>query len=204
MAKGGVLALLLLAAGTVASAQQQFSNSAHLIVRKDITADDCDVAGVASQCVVAGKDAVVHYTIFNVGNSAAYEIALTDESLDEAFTMGAPVSFTFETIAAGENETVSTTVTPKESGALGVGSAQVRYKPTAEGPTQTGSSTKPQAFHAETERQNRKRTTYHIMEWVIFLALSLLPIAVPGMTWSQTEFIEEKIKEKAEREAKSQ
>ena len=46
----------------------------------------------------------------------------------------------------------------------------------------------PQAFHAETERQNRKRTGYHVLEWIVFLILSAVPVAVPGYKWHTTDF----------------
>eukprot|EP01052_Picozoa_sp_SAG31_P034600 SAG31_NODE_4066_length_3623_cov_2.164302_5_plen_118_part_00 len=68
------------------------------------------------------------------GCSAAYDVTLTDESLEEAFTLPTPVSFSFESIASGENETVQTTLLPKESGGLDLGAAKVTYKPTADGP----------------------------------------------------------------------
>eukprot|EP01052_Picozoa_sp_SAG31_P034602 SAG31_NODE_4066_length_3623_cov_2.164302_7_plen_241_part_00 len=55
----------LLLAGAAAA---QNSNSAHLIVRKDIASETCDIGGSQHECVVAGKETLVHYTIFNVGS----------------------------------------------------------------------------------------------------------------------------------------
>jgi hypothetical protein len=52
---------------------------------------------------------------------------------------------------------------------------------------QSGLSTKPQAFHAETERQYRKRVAFHWQEWVTFCALSLIPVGIPGLLWHTTE-----------------
>ena len=72
MVAAAVFGLLL-----VAAASAQYQNSAHLIVRKDITSEDCLIDGVASQCVTAWKEAVAHYTIYNVGTRCACTALVT-------------------------------------------------------------------------------------------------------------------------------
>jgi hypothetical protein len=77
-----------------------YSNEAHLILRKEISSDECKVSGADLQCVVEGGDTTLSYSLYNVGTSAAYDVQIADDTLDEAFTLTKPVGFTFESIAA--------------------------------------------------------------------------------------------------------
>jgi len=90
-----VLALLTLM-GTASS----YSNEARLILRKELDSDECKVGGANLQCVVEGSDTKLSYSLYNVGTSAAYDVSITDDTLDGSFTLAKPVDFKIDTLGA--------------------------------------------------------------------------------------------------------
>jgi hypothetical protein len=87
----------------------------------------------------------------------------------------------------GENKTVAVSAKPKSSGELTVGPAEVSYKPTADGKSMTGASTEPAGYLVETEREHKKRTSIHYLEWTLFLIFAAIPVGVPGMALQQDD-----------------
>ena len=76
------------------------SDSSHLVVRKNIVSDGCKIDDVEMECVVEGKDTAVSYAVYNVGTSTAFDVKITDPTLEDSFTVSEPIGFTFDRIAA--------------------------------------------------------------------------------------------------------
>ena len=164
---------------TGAASEDAGVDEAHLVVRKLVVGDACDIEKESKSCVVQGKDATVSYSIFNVGKGTAYDVKLTDASLEGDFGLVEPVALKFAKIGAGENITQNVTATPKSTGVIDAGAAIVSYQSTSDGEVLKGVSTSPENLFAESERANRKRTSFHWAEFGIFGVLSGLPIGIP-------------------------
>ena len=172
---------LLCAAAAFSSAE----GDAHLILRKYVTSEPCDIDGASAECVVEGQETEILYGVYNVGEGTAFEVKVADASLGTSFELAGELDGAIGEIPGGENKTVSLTVKAKAAGELTVGPAEVSYQATADGELQTGVSTEPQSYVAETEREHKKRTSIHYLEWSVFLIAAAVPVAVPGMAYQE-------------------
>ena len=107
------------------------------------------------------------------------ELVRPAASLGDSFELVGDLDGTIGEIEGGENKTVTLVAKPKEAGELTVGLAEVSYKLTADGKLQSGVSTEPQRYVAETERGHKKRTSIHYLEWTVFLIAASFPVMVP-------------------------
>lgn len=179
---------LALCAALFAGARAE--DEAHLVVRKTIVGDDCKIEKEGKTCIVQGLDTTISYSIFNVGASDAFDVKLTDASLDSDFQLVEAVNFKFTKIGAGENVTQNATATSKLTGAVTVGAAEISYKAVSDGEAITGASTSPEGIFSESERSNRKRTSFHWAEFSIYGFLSLFPVGIPAYIASTTDIHE--------------
>ena len=174
------MAALLAGAATLASA-----GDGQLILRKHVASQPCVIQGVKSDCIVEGQETDIMYSVYNVGESAAYGVKIVDGSLSDGFDVVGELNGDVGEIAGGENKTVAVSVKAKSSGELTVGPAEVSYKPTADGKKMTGASTEPAGCLVETQREHKKRTSIHYLEWFFFSILAGIAVGVPGMAISE-------------------
>lgn len=176
----GQTTILRLAVLLCGAAFTSAEGDAHVILRKDVISERCDIEGSSAECVVAGQETEILYGVYNVGEGTAFGVTVADSSLDESFELVGDLDGTIGEIEGGANKTVTLIAKPKEAGELTVGPAKVSYKLAADGELQSGVSTEPQKYFAETERAHKKRTSIHYLEWTVFLIAAAVPVIVPG------------------------
>ena len=76
------LAALLVSAATLASA-----GDGHIILRKHVASQPCVIQGAKSDCIVEGQETDIVYSVYNVGESAAYGVTIVDASLSDGFDL---------------------------------------------------------------------------------------------------------------------
>jgi hypothetical protein len=171
--------MLRFAALLCAAACTSAEGDAHLILRKHVLSEPCDIEGASAGCVVAGQETEIQYDVYNVGEGKAFGVTVADSSLGDSFELVGDLDGTIGEIEGGENKTVTLVAKPKEAGELTVGSAEVSYKLAADGKLQSGVATEPQSYVAETEREHKKRTSIHYLEWTVFMIAAAFPVIVP-------------------------
>ena len=172
--------MLRVAALLCAAAFTSAEGDAHLIVRKHVASERCDIEGSSAECVVEGQETEILYGVYNVGQGKAFGVTVADSSLGDSFELVGDQDGAVGELEGGENKTVTLIVKPKEAGELAVGPAEVSYTLTADGKLQSGLSTQPQRYVAETQRAHKKRTSIHYLEWTVFLVAAAVAVIVPG------------------------
>ena len=150
-----------------------------MILRKHVLSEPCDIQGTSVECVVAGRETEIQYDVYNVGEGKAFGVTVADSSLGDSFELATELDGAIGEVEAGENKTITLVAKPKEAGELTVGLAELSYKLSADGKLQSGVSTEPQTYVAETEREHKKRTSIHYLEWTVFLIAAAVPVIVP-------------------------
>lgn len=171
--------MLRFAALLCAAAFSSAEGDAHLILRKHVLSEPCAIEGASAECVVAGQETEIQYDVYNVGGGKAFGVTVADSSLGDSFELVGDLDGAIGEIEGGEHKTITLVAKPKEAGELNVGPAEVSYKLAADGKLTTGVSTKPQSYVAETEREHKKRTSIHYLEWTVFLISAAVPVMVP-------------------------
>merc|ERR1712223_1894288 len=95
-------------------------NEARLLVGKHIQ----------NKYLVEGMDLVVKYTLFNVGDAAAVDVALTESGfgMDDFDIAGGQPAVKFDRLAPGANTTHALVLRPKKYGYFNFTSAEVKYR----------------------------------------------------------------------------
>ncbi len=154
--------MLRFAALLCAAAFSSAEGDAHLILRKHVLSEPCAIEGASAECVVAGQETEIQYDVYNVGGGKAFGVTVADSSLGDSFELVGDLDGAIGEIEGGEHKTITLVAKPKEAGKL-----------------TTGVSTKPQSYVAETEREHKKRTSIHYLEWTVFLISAAVPVMVP-------------------------
>jgi translocon-associated protein subunit beta len=131
-----------------------------------------------------GRQTLFFYTLFNVGQSAALEVTLTDDTLTEEFSdLHGLTSIFWERIAPGANVSHSVIASPKHAGFINTSHAIVSYRPSEDLPNKlTLFTTSPGRLTVQATAVYKRTYETHWSSWLAFALLSLpvtfLPIAI--------------------------
>ncbi|GBN71825.1 Translocon-associated protein subunit beta [Araneus ventricosus] len=140
--------------------------------------------------LVEGRDVVVDYNIYNIGESAAYRVQLRDASFP---------SSDFETVVGflnmkldrmGPNSNVSHTVIlrPKKTGLFNFTAAEVAYHLSEDGQdVQVCYSTEPGEAVIIPAKDFDRKFSPHTTDWAAFAVMTLPSLGIPFLLWYRSK-----------------
>jgi hypothetical protein len=137
---------------------------------------------------ILNNNLTVTLTIYNVGESAAYDVNVKDNDWPEGSfdTIEGENKANFDKIEPGTNVTFSYTVVPRSTGEIETVPAIVTFKPVQdadETETKTARSNGLPKIPVLTQSEYDKRHDSHVDEWAIFFVLLSLPVGVPTVMY---------------------
>lgn len=178
-----ILAVTLL---TSVLCQSEESATAKLLVSKQ----------VLNKYLVESMDVVVKYTIYNIGNSVATNVVVSDSSFPpEAFEIqGGQFKFVIDRVAPQTNVTHVVIVQPKSYGAFNFSFAEVSYKASENAEDlQVGISSEPGEGRVVPYYEYYKKFSPHLGDWAAFAFMTLPPLLIPFLLWFQSKTKYEKL-----------
>jgi len=174
--------LLTILVNTVVSGEDEVTTPARLLIEKQIL----------NKYLVESRDIVVNYNIFNVGQSAAIDVHISDASFSEEhfdFISGV-LKFTIPRIAPGSNITHSAVVRPKVGiwGRFNFTAGEVSYL-TAEDSkeTQLGFTSEPGEGFIVSLKEFDRRFSPHVLDWAAFAIMTLPSLVIPFLLWFRSK-----------------
>eukprot|EP00343_Euplotes_focardii_P007087 CAMPEP_0205822890 /NCGR_PEP_ID=MMETSP0206-20130828/14475_1 /ASSEMBLY_ACC=CAM_ASM_000279 /TAXON_ID=36767 /ORGANISM="Euplotes focardii, Strain TN1" /LENGTH=201 /DNA_ID=CAMNT_0053119545 /DNA_START=42 /DNA_END=647 /DNA_ORIENTATION=+ len=138
--------------------------------------------------LIAGQELIVNYKLFNLGDSAAHNVALVDDSFasDNFEAVEGLKTAEWPRIAAGESVVHSYVVKPVEVGRVLVGIAYATYEENSSGMNKRVVRT------ADSGEVNiikfsdyQMRVAPHVCEWSIFAAAVVAVVVLPYLQWAK-------------------
>jgi len=139
---------------------------------------------VYNKYVVEGMDVVVKYGLYNVGDSAATNIQITDAGFrnDDFEVVSGQTQFKIDKLAAQANTSQTVVVRPRKFGYFNFTAAEVTYI-SGEGVKLTGHSSEPGQAVIIAARDYEKQFSSHFLDWAAFAVMTLPSLAIPFMLW---------------------
>merc|ERR1712002_660382 len=181
------LSLLVLATlGLANSAEDSGTGNAKLLVSKRIQ----------NKYLVEGKDVVIHYGLYNVGDNAATEVVLSEVGFgpNDFDVAGGQTVVKFNRIPPKANNTHILVVRPKKFGYFNFTSAEVRYKANEFEETKVGLSSDPGQGLIISMKDYEKQFSAHMLDWLASALMTLPSIGFPYLLWSSSRSKYEAIK----------
>jgi len=163
------------------------SEAAKLLVSKQIQ----------NKYLVEGMDVVIRYGLYNVGDSVASDIVLTEAGFgpEDFDVAGGQTVVKFNRIPPKTNNSHVLVVRPKKFGYFNFTSAEVRYKSGEEGGvTKIGFSSDPGQGLIIALKDYERQFSAHMLDWVAFAAMTLPSLGIPFLLWHSSKSKYESIK----------
>jgi len=168
-------------------ADSKASDAAKLLVSKQIQ----------NKYLVEGMDVVIRYGLYNVGDSVASDIVLTEAGFgtDDFDIAGGQTVVKFNRIPPKSNNSHVLVVRPKKFGYFNFTSAEVRYKSGEEGGvTKIGYSSDPGQGLIIALKDYERQFSAHMLDWMAFAAMTLPSLGIPFLLWHSSKAKYENIK----------
>ncbi|KAL1462709.1 hypothetical protein WDU94_014523 [Cyamophila willieti] len=151
---------------------------------------------VLNKYLVESMDVLVKYTIYNIGNSVATNVVVSDSSFPpEAFEIqGGQFKFVIDRVPPQTNVTHVVIVQPKSYGAFNFSYAEVSYKASENAEElQVGISSEPGEGRVVPYYEYYKKFSPHVGDWAAFAFMTLPPLLIPFLLWFQSKSKYEKL-----------
>jgi len=147
---------------------------------------------ILNKYLVEGRDIVVHYSIYNVGGSAALDVNINDASLpDEHFQVISGVTkFSIPRLAPNSNLTHTVVYRPRLNiwGRFNFTSADISYLPTEEAKqAQLGYTSEPGEGYIVSLKEFDRRFSPHVLDWLAFAVMTLPSLLIPFSLWYKSK-----------------
>eukprot|EP00003_Mantamonas_plastica_P025383 TRINITY_DN496_c0_g2_i2.p1 TRINITY_DN496_c0_g2~~TRINITY_DN496_c0_g2_i2.p1 ORF type:complete len:197 (+),score=43.36 TRINITY_DN496_c0_g2_i2:54-644(+) len=148
---------------------------------------------ILQERAVVGKELTVELTVYNIGQSTAFDVSVLDDSWFEANEIFEPIiglkKITWTKIAPGSNATHAIILRPLKKGYYTSVPAAISYS-SASGKQQLGFSNNLGDMYVFSPRELDRNTTPNVREWINFSVLATVPIGFPALVyyWIQKNF----------------
>merc|ERR1711963_392007 len=184
------LAVLVLAVFGLANSSSDDSGTgnAKLLVSKRIQ----------NKYLVEGKDVVIHYGLYNVGDNAATEVVLSEVGFgpNDFDVAGGQTVVKFNRIPPKANNTHILVVRPKKFGYFNFTSAEVKYKYNELDEIKTGFSSDPGQGLIISLKDYERQFSAHMLDWLAFAVMTLPSIGIPFLLWRSSKAKYESVSKK--------
>ncbi|XP_014256441.1 translocon-associated protein subunit beta [Cimex lectularius] len=163
-----------------ALAAEEGDTGARLLISKQIL----------NNYIVEDMDLIVKYTLYNIGNNAASNIVLSDNSFspDIFGTAGGHLNVKISRIPPATNITHVVVLKPKRVGMVNFTSAEVRYTNSDESnEVQVGISSEPGEGYVIAFRDYDKKFSPHLIDWGAFAVMAFAPLFIPFVLWRSSK-----------------
>jgi len=182
MTKLWVSCLLTILVSVVVECEEEVTTPARLLIEKQIL----------NKYLVESRDIVVNYNIFNVGQSPAVDVVISDTSFSEEhfdFVSGV-LKFSVPRLGPSSNITHSAVVRPKVGiwGRFNFTAGEVSYL-TAEDSKepQLGFTSEPGEGFIVSLKEFDRRFSPHVLDWAAFAIMTLPSLVIPFLLWFRSK-----------------
>jgi len=174
--------LLTILANVMVLGEEEVTAPARLLIEKQIL----------NKYLVESRDIVVNYNIFNVGQSAAIDVQISDASFSEEhfdFVSGV-LKFTVPRLGPGLNITHSAVVRPKVGiwGRFNFTAGEVSYLADEESKEpQLGFTSEPGEGFIVSLKEFDRRFSPHVLDWAAFAIMTLPSLVIPFLLWFRSK-----------------
>lgn len=165
---------------TVAGGNDKDNSVARLLVGKHIQ----------NKYLVENRDLVVKYSLFNVGDSAAVNVQLTDRGFPgEHFELvGGVLAVKLDRLAPRANHSHTAVLRPKFQGYFNFTAAEVQYRASDDSEElQMGFSSDPGQGAVIPLKEYERQFSAHMVDWVLFAVMTLPSLGIPFLLWHSSK-----------------
>jgi len=146
---------------------------------------------VLNQYLVQKKDLIVQYSLYNIGDSAAYDVQLDEQNFGKAdfdFVSGLTKA-QWDRVPPKSNVSHTIIIQPKEFRIFNFTAARVQYRAaeTQDAPVVVGWTSAPGEGQIwETNHFNRQFAP-HYADWITFLIMTIPTVGIPYLLWYRSK-----------------
>lgn len=141
---------------------------------------------IHNKYLVEGMDIVVKYSLYNVGDSAATNVQVTDKGFrpDDFDLVSGQLEYKLERLGPGSNSSQTVVVRPRKFGYFNFTAAEVSYSG-SEGSSVvlTGLSSDPGQGVIIAARDYERQFSAHFLDWAAFAVMTLPSLGIPFLLW---------------------
>jgi len=154
------------------------------------------VFGTPEIAPIVNNDIIFSLTIYNVGDSDALDVSLDDELPSKFKLVAGYTGVRWAKLAPGENLTHSYIARSPRAGSIASKRATASYKDSNGHSYATTSSSGGKVIRVYDWKQVDRRDGAHFREWIIFVILSFVTVAVPTSVffWIDANYVNGELK----------
>ncbi|XP_022100851.1 translocon-associated protein subunit beta-like [Acanthaster planci] len=144
---------------------------------------------ILNEWLVEGRDLTIRYSIYNVGSSAAINVALADETFhDSDFrVVSGQTRVQWDRIAPASNVTHTIILQPMKPGYFNFSSATVAYQPSEDAEVVIGYTSFPGEEGIVPFKDFDRKFSPHYVDWGAFAVMILPSIGIPFLLWYRSK-----------------
>ncbi|CAG2117177.1 unnamed protein product [Medioppia subpectinata] len=182
MMKRVLLSVLCLVLSGCVCGEEEATTPARLLIEKQIL----------NKYLVESRDIVVNYNIFNVGQSPAIDVHISDNSFStEHFdVISGVLKVTVARLAPGTNITHTSVVRPKAGiwGRFNFTAGEVTYLVNEDSKDiQLGYTSEPGEGFIVSLKEFDRRFSPHVLDWSAFVVMTLPSLVIPFLLWFKSK-----------------
>jgi len=144
------------------------------------------VKNIVNMYLVENKDLTVEYSLYNVGDSAALDVSLADNTFptEDFELLHGQLDVKWERIAPGANVTHAAVLKPLKSGYFNFTSAEISYLASEDASEPTlGYTSGPGEGGIMAFKAFDRKFSPHILDWVAFAVMTTPSLMIPFALW---------------------